>query len=170
MSGTITVVDDERNVLTSVQHALELENFNVRIHTDPWAGYQDIIQNPPDLAILDIKMPRMDGLTLLRRLRQKSDLPVIFLTSKGEEEDELEGLRHGADDYISKPYSLNLLIGRVRAVMRRNSVYPRIAVNQDEEVKLEPVLEHGSLVLDKLCYSCTWKGDNISLTITEFEL
>ena len=171
MTGTIAVVDDERNVLTSVQHALELAEFNVRVYTDPFAGLQDIIKNPHDLAILDIKMPRMDGLELLHRLRRKTDLPIIFLTSKGQEEDELEGLRHGADDYISKPYSLKLLVGRVHAIMRRNSNFQPIGeLKKIREIKLEPALERGSLVMDTVSHSCMWNGANVVLTVTEFLL
>ena len=170
MAGTIAVVDDERNVLTSVKHALELAEFNVRVYTDPFAGLQDIIKNPPDLAILDIKMPRMDGLELLRRLRLKTDLPVIFLTSKGQEEDELEGLRHGADDYISKPYSLKLLVGRVHAIMRRNSKFRPIGLIKNTEIKLEPALERGSLIMDTVSHSCMWNGVSVVLTVTEFLL
>lgn len=170
MGGTIAVVDDERNVLTSVQHALELAEFNVRVYTDPFAGLQDIVQNPPDLAILDIKMPRMDGLELLRRLRRKTDLPIIFLTSKGQEEDELEGLRHGADDYISKPFSLKLLVGRVHAILRRNAMFQPTGLVKRTEETLEPALERGSLIMDTVSHSCMWNGMSVVLTVTEFLL
>ena len=146
MPPTIAVIDDDRNLLTSVTIALESEGFDVRAHGDAVEGLQDILSRPPDLAILDIKMPRMDGLEVLRRLRRQSDLPVIFLTSKDQEEDELEGLRHGADDYVSKPFSLRLLIERIRAIMRRNLQPNEMEANSPSDETLEPALERGALV------------------------
>ena len=118
---TIALVDDDRNILTSVSIALEAEGYRVQTYTDGASALDGLKQNPPDLAIFDIKMPRMDGMELLRRLRQKSDLPVIFLTSKDEEIDELFGLKMGADDFIRKPFSQRLLVERVKAVLRRFS-------------------------------------------------
>ena len=117
--ATIALVDDDRNILTSVAMALEAEGFEVRAYSDGAAALADFGRNPPDLAVLDIKMPRLDGMELLRRLRLKSELPVIFLTSKDEEIDEVLGLRMGADDYMRKPFSQRLLIERIRAVLRR---------------------------------------------------
>ncbi|PPR23783.1 MAG: Transcriptional regulatory protein BaeR [Alphaproteobacteria bacterium MarineAlpha10_Bin1] len=170
MSPTIAVIDDDRNLLTSVTIALESEGFDVRAHDDAVEGLQDMLRRPPDLAILDIKMPRMDGLEVLRRLRRQSDLPVIFLTSKDQEEDELEGLRHGADDYVSKPFSLRLLIERIRAIMRRNLQPNETEANSGAVEMLEPALERGALVLDMARHTCTWNGAEIILTVTEFLL
>ena len=116
---TIALVDDDRNILTSVSIALEAEGYRIQTYTDGASALDGLKHAPPDLAILDIKMPRMDGMELLRRLRQKSDLPVIFLTSKDEEIDELFGLKMGADDFIRKPFSQRLLVERVKAVLRR---------------------------------------------------
>jgi len=157
-------------LLTSVTIALESEGFDVRAHGDAVEGLQDILRRPPDLAILDIKMPRMDGLEVLRRLRRQSDLPVIFLTSKDQEADELEGLRHGADDYVSKPFSLRLLIERIRAIMRRNLQPNGTEPNSPTAETLEPALERGALVLDMARHTCTWNGAEVILTVTEFLL
>ncbi len=117
--ATIALVDDDRNILTSVSIALESEGYRVETYTDGASALDGLAARRPDLAIFDIKMPRMDGMELLRRLRQKSDLPVIFLTSKDDEIDELFGLKMGADDFIKKPFSQRLLVERVKAVLRR---------------------------------------------------
>ena len=170
MTRTIAVIDDDRNLLTSVTIALESEGFNVHAHSDAVQGLQDILRRPPDLAILDIKMPRMDGLEVLRRLRRQSDVPVIFLTSKDQEEDELEGLRHGADDYVSKPFSLRLLIERIRAVMRRNAQAGDVESQRAAAEAPEPPLLRGALVLDTGRHACTWNGTQVILTVTEFLL
>ena len=170
MVPTIAVIDDDRNLLTSVTIALESEGFIVRAHADSVEGLQDLFRNPPDLAILDIKMPRMGGLEVLRRLRQQSDLPVIFLTSKDQEEDELEGLRHGADDYVSKPFSLRLLIERARTIIRRSALAADIAASGSNERETEPPLVRGALVLDTDKHACTWNGAQVILTVTEFLL
>ncbi len=122
MQNTIALVDDDRNILTSVSMALEAEGFKVRTYTDGSEALRGISTNPVDLAILDIKMPRMDGMELLNRLRRNSSVPVIFLTSKDEEVDELLGLRMGADDYISKPFSQRLLVERIRVLLRREQI------------------------------------------------
>ena len=119
MDATIALVDDDRNILTSVSIALQSEGFRTRLYTDGETALKAIIENPPDLGVFDIKMPRMDGLELLRQLREKSNLPVIFLTSKDDEIDEAMGLALGADDYISKPFSQRLLIARIQASLRR---------------------------------------------------
>src|SRR6058998_49296 len=116
---TIALVDDDRNILTSVGMTLEAEGYQVQKYTDGAAALQGLQDTPPDIAIFDIKMPRMDGMELLRRIRQKTDLPVIFLTSKDDEIDELFGLKMGADDFIRKPFSQRLLVERVKAVLRR---------------------------------------------------
>ncbi|WP_431859846.1 response regulator transcription factor [Azospirillum sp.] len=167
MAQTIALVDDDRNILTSVSMALEAEGFEVRTYTDGSEALRGITQRPPDLAVLDIKMPRMDGLELLQRLRQTTQLPVIFLTSKDDEVDELMGLRMGADDYIKKPFSQRLLIERIRALLRRESLA------RDKEAGVaEPgqVLTRGSMVLDGARHACTWRGQPIDLTVTEFLL
>jgi len=165
MSHTVALVDDDRNILTSVSMALEAEGFEVRTYTDGAEALRGLTQRPPDLAVLDIKMPRMDGLELLQRLRQTSHMPVIFLTSKDDEVDELMGLRLGADDYIKKPFSQRLLIERIRALLRRETL------TRDKTVP-EPgqVLTRGPLAMDGARHSCTWKGQPIDLTVTEFLL
>src|SRR5476649_120156 len=138
---TIALVDDDRNILTSVSIALEAEGYRIMTYTDGASALDGFRTSPPDLAILDIKMPRMDGMETLRRLRQKSDLPVIFLTSKDEEIDELFGLKMGADDFIRKPFSQRLLVERVKAILRRSN--PKEAAAQKEsEAK---ILERGRL-------------------------
>jgi len=161
--ATIALVDDDRNILTSVSIALESEGFDVETYTDGASGLEGLTVNPPDLAVLDIKMPRMDGLELLRRLRQSSDMPVIFLTSKDDEIDELFGLKMGADDFIRKPFSQRLLIERIRAVLRRAQ-----ARAAPERLEGSHVLERGQLVMDSERHACTWKGSPVSLTVTEF--
>ncbi|MBJ3777703.1 response regulator transcription factor [Acuticoccus mangrovi] len=162
--ATIALVDDDRNILTSVSIALESEGFEVETYTDGASGLEGLTLNPPDLAVLDIKMPRMDGLELLRRLRQTTDLPVIFLTSKDDEIDELFGLKMGADDFIRKPFSQRLLVERIRAVLRRAQA--RAAPERDTDA--QRVLERGNLAMDGERHTCTWKGSPVVLTVTEF--
>ncbi len=164
MQSTIALVDDDRNILTSVSIALEAEGFKVRTYTDGSEAMRGLAANPVDLAILDIKMPRMDGMELLGRLRQNSNLPVIFLTSKDEEVDELMGLRMGADDYITKPFSQRLLLERIRALLRRE----RVAKEEAGPDGGEKPLTRGELMLDPVRHLCTWKGETINLTVTEF--
>jgi two-component system response regulator ChvI len=163
LTATIALVDDDRNILTSVQIALEAEGFKVRTYSDGAAALAALMRDPPDLAVLDIKMPRMDGMEVLRRLRQESALPVIFLTSKDDEVDEVLGLKLGADDYIRKPFSQRLLIERIRAVLRRAE-----ARGGDDGSPREPVMVRGDLVLDPVRHLCTWKGHEVVLTVTEF--
>ena len=161
---TIALVDDDRNILTSVSIALEGEGYRVQTYTDGASALDGLKASPPDLAIFDIKMPRMDGMELLRRLRQKSDLPVIFLTSKDEEIDELFGLKMGADDFIRKPFSQRLLVERVKAILRRAN--PKDAASQKEsEAK---ILERGRLKMDPERHTCTWDNTPVTLTVTEF--
>ena len=162
---TIALVDDDRNILTSVSMALESEGYRVQTYIDGSTALDGLNQNPPDLAILDIKMPRMDGMELLRKLRQKSDMPVIFLTSKDDEIDELFGLKMGADDFIKKPFSQRLLVERVRAVLRRAQPRDLGPARNGETAK---VLERGALVMDQERHTCTWNGENVILTVTEF--
>ena len=165
MAHTIALVDDDRNILTSVSMALEAEGFEVRTYTDGSEALRALGQRPVDLAVLDIKMPRMDGMELLQRLRQTTQMPVIFLTSKDDEVDELMGLRMGADDYIKKPFSQRLLIERIRALLRRESLGRDKTVGEPAQV-----LTRGAMVLDGARHSCTWKGQPIDLTVTEFLL
>ena len=166
----IALVDDDRNILTSVSMTLEAEGYQVDTYTDGASGLEGLTTDRPDLAILDIKMPRMDGMELLRRLRQKTDLPVIFLTSKDEEIDELFGLKMGADDFITKPFSQRLLVERVKAILRR--VTPREGAapgtTADADTRARPVLERGALVMDEERHTCSWKGQRVTLTVTEF--
>lgn len=168
MAQTIVLVDDDRNILTSVSMALESEGFEVRTYTDGDEAQRGIAQRPPDLAVLDIKMPRLNGMELLQRLRQApatATLPVIFLTSKDEEVDEIMGLRMGADDYITKPFSQRLLMERIRALLRREQLRQQPA-NDDPA----NVVTRGDLVLDSARHVCTWKGKTVDLTVTEFLL
>ena len=122
MSHVIALVDDDRNILTSVSIALQQEGFVTRVYSDPAAALKAMGDNPPDLGVFDIKMPNLDGMELLRRVREFSSMPVIFLTSKDDELDEALGLAMGADDYISKPFSQRLLIARIRAILRRQEL------------------------------------------------
>ncbi|MES2294678.1 MAG: response regulator transcription factor [Pseudomonadota bacterium] len=164
--ANIALVDDDKNILESVTMLLEQEGYHIRAFSDPAAALTALTTTAPDLAILDIKMPRMDGLELLRRLRQGSpDLPVIFLTSKDEEIDELMGLNAGADDYIRKPFSQRLLLERVRAVLRRAEA--KTAPLAPGEQKKE-ALVRGKLALDPQRHECTWDGKPVRLTVTEF--
>ncbi|WP_243369426.1 response regulator transcription factor [Microvirga solisilvae] len=163
---TIALVDDDRNILTSVSIALEAEGYRIQTYTDGASALDGLKHAPPDLAIFDIKMPRMDGMELLRRLRQKSDLPVIFLTSKDEEIDELFGLKMGADDFIRKPFSQRLLVERVKAVLRRFAPKDQNAgPTKEADAK---ALERGQLKMDPERHACTWKGEPVTLTVTEF--
>jgi two-component system response regulator ChvI len=163
MPHTIALVDDDRNILTSVSMALEAEGYRIRTYNDGAEALRGITAQPPDIAILDIKMPRMDGMELLQKLRQKTQMPVIFLTSKDDEVDEILGLRMGADDYITKPFSQRLLIERIRALLRRGE-----AVKAGEAGA--GIISRGSLVLDPTQHSCSWKGKAVSFTVTEFML
>jgi two-component system, OmpR family, response regulator ChvI len=162
---TIALVDDDRNILTSVSIVLEAEGYRINTYTDGASALDGFFRTaPPDLAILDIKMPRMDGMETFRRLRQKSDLPVIFLTSKDEQIDELFGLKMGADDFIRKPFSHRVLVERVKAVLRRalpkNGTAPKEADTK--------ALERGLLRMDPERHTCTWKNEPVKLTVTEF--
>ncbi len=163
MPHTIALVDDDKNILASLAAALEDEGYKVDTYVDGVEALDGIGRRPVDLAILDIKMPRMDGMELLGNLRRKDSLPVIFLTSKDDEIDEVMGLRMGADDYIKKPFSQRLLLERIRAVLRRH------AVGGPEQPGAE-VLRRGELVLDRARHLCTWKGKEVNLTVTEFLL
>ncbi|QPQ55645.1 response regulator transcription factor [Allosphingosinicella flava] len=165
MSKVIALVDDDRNILTSVSIALQAEGFTTRLYSDGEAALKAFADNPPDLAVLDVKMPKMDGMELLRRLREKSELPVIFLTSKDDELDEALGLAMGADDYIAKPFSQRLLIARIRAILRRSEARR----TSDEEAAPEPAqIVRGRLTMDPARHRVSWNGRNVTLTVTEF--
>ena len=164
----IALVDDDRNILTSVSMTLETEGFDVDTYTDGQSALDAFSRSMPDLAILDIKMPRMDGMDLLQRLRQKSSLPVIFLTSKDDEIDEILGLRMGADDYVTKPFSQRLLLEHIRSLLRRKDANEGNFVG--EETEDTKGLVRGELSIDPLRHSVTWKGLSVTLTVTEFLL
>jgi two-component system, OmpR family, response regulator ChvI len=164
----IALVDDDRNILTTVAIALQSEGFATRLYSDGETALKALLDNPPDLAVFDIKMPKMDGMELLRRLRAHSPLPVIFLTSKDDESDEEAGLELGADDYIAKPFSLRLLIARIRAILRRAEP---IAPTGDSSANPDPApasLTRGRLFMDPARHQVTWDGQAVSLTVTEF--
>jgi len=138
MNQEIALVDDDRNILTSVSIALQAEGFVTRVYTDPTAALKAFLEKQPDLGVFDIKMPQMDGMELLRRVREFSAMPVIFLTSKDDELDEALGLAMGADDYISKPFSQRLLIARIRALLRRQELAKGEAMATDDEPERQP--------------------------------
>jgi two-component system response regulator ChvI len=165
--STIALVDDDRNILTSVAMTLEAEGFEVETYNDGQSALDAFNRKLPDMAVLDIKMPRMDGMDLLQRLRQKTSMPVIFLTSKDDEIDEVLGLRMGADDYVRKPFSQRLLVERIRAILRRQDA---IAKDAEGDVEDSKVMVRGHLTMDPLRHAVTWKGDNVALTVTEFLL
>jgi two-component system response regulator ChvI len=159
----IALVDDDYDTLTSVSTAFEMEGFRIVTYTDGLSALDAFKISPPDLAILDLKMPRMDGMELLRRMRQSSDLPVILLGSMEEEIDELIGLKLGADDFIRKPFSQRLLIARATAVLRRQ-------LKNDDEPKNAQAIECGYIFMDPERHFCTWKGQPVALTVTEFRI
>jgi len=165
---TIALVDDDKNILTSVSIALEQEGYHVRTYTDGAAALAAFASTPPDLAVLDIKMPRMDGMEVLRRLRQKSEMPVIFLTSKDEEIDELMALNAGADDYIKKPFSQRLLLERVRAVLRRAEARAGTLKDGASADPAQAAFTRGKLMMDPQRHATMWGGGSVTLTVTEF--
>ena len=165
MTATIALVDDDRNILASVSIALEAEGFRVKTFTDGNEALRALQSQPVELAVLDIKMPRMDGMELLQKLRKNSAIPVIFLTSKDDEVDEVLGLRMGADDYIKKPFSQRLLIERIRALLRRGEL-----AREGEAAQPAQTIARGELLLDTARHACTWKGQTVDLTVTEFLL
>jgi len=163
----IALVDDDRNILTSVAMTLEAEGFEVETYNDGQAALDGFNKRMPDIGVFDIKMPRMDGMDLLQRVRQKSSMPVIFLTSKDDEIDEVLGLRMGADDYVKKPFSQRLLVERIRALLRRQEALAGEVIEETEETK---VMIRGELVMDPLRHAVKWKDKDVSLTVTEFLL
>jgi len=167
MSITIALVDDDRNILTSVSIALQSEGYVTRVYSDGETALKALVDNPPDLAVLDVKMPRMDGMELLRRLRERSAIPVIFLTSKDDELDEALGLAMGADDYIAKPFSQRLLLARIKAVLRRAEMRA-IPVDAEGEQPEPAQIVRGRLAMDPARHRVTWAGGDVQLTVTEF--
>jgi two-component system response regulator ChvI len=168
--ANITLVDDDENIVTSVSLALESHGHAVKAFYDGAAGLAALENEPPDLAILDVKMPRMDGMEVLRRLRRTSDLPVIILTSKDDEIDEILGFNLGADDYIHKPFSQRLLLERVKAVLRRASADGGEGVAGPASESETRALKRGRLTLDPARHDCLWEDRPVKLTVTEFLL
>ncbi|MDE2042407.1 MAG: response regulator transcription factor [Alphaproteobacteria bacterium] len=165
MPPSIALVDDDRNIIASVSMALQAAGFRTRVYTDGTQALKALLVNQTDLGVFDIKMPHMDGLELLRRVREISDMPVIFLTSKDEEHDEAEGLARGADDYITKPFSQRLLIARIHAVLRRTAARRQnVPVNQPEP----ELMRRGPLTLDSARHHVLWHGKPVGLTVSEF--
>ena len=161
----ICLIDDDQNILASLSLALKSEKFEVETYSDGIAGLEALKDNNFDIAILDIKMPRLDGLEVLQKLRNSSDIPVIFLTSKDDEIDQLLGLKMGADDYITKPFSQKLLIERVKVILKRTS-----SLSKENEVNSDSLIERGNLLLNMDRHECHWKEERIKLTVTEFLL
>ena len=164
----IALVDDDRNILTTVSIALQAEGFVTRLYSDGETALKALLDNPPNLAVFDIKMPKMDGMELLRRVRQHSPLPVIFLTSKDDEEDEEAGLELGADDYIAKPFSQRLLLARIRAILRRAAPEREIGNETGPSDPVNPNIDRGRLFMDPARHHVTWNDKPVSLTVTEF--
>lgn len=167
MNDKIFLVDDDRNILISVSMALEAEGFAVETYNDGESGLKAILEEKPALVVLDVKMPRMDGIEVLSKLREESSVPVIFLTSKDDEVDQVIGLRMGADDYITKPFSQRLLIERIKVLLRRRDL---MMSETQETTKENSNLEYGDLVLDDSRHLCAWQGKPLNLTVTEYLL
>ena len=161
----ICLIDDDQNILASLSLALKSEKFEVETYSDGIAGLEALKDNNFDIAILDIKMPRLDGLEVLQKLRNSSDIPVIFLTSKDDEIDQLLGLKMGADDYITKPFSQKLLIERVKVILKRTS-----SSSKENEINSDSLIKRGNLLLNMDRHECHWKEERIKLTVTEFLL
>ena len=161
----ICLIDDDQNILASLSLALKSEKFDVETYSDGISGLEALKNNNFDIAILDIKMPRLDGLEVLQKLRNMSDIPVIFLTSKDDEIDQLLGLKMGADDYITKPFSQKLLIERVKVILKRTAFS-----SEENQINNDSLIERGNLLLNMDRHECHWKGDRIKLTVTEFLL
>ena len=161
----ICLIDDDQNILASLSLALKSEKFDVETYSDGISGLEALKSNNFDIAILDIKMPRLDGLEVLQKFRNSSDIPVIFLTSKDDEIDQLLGLKMGADDYITKPFSQKLLIERVKVILKRTS-----SSSKENQVNSDFLIERGNLLLNMDRHECHWKEERIKLTVTEFLL
>ena len=166
MKNNVFLIDDDKNILTSISMLLENEGYKVSTFSDGESGLKAILENSPDIAVVDIKMPRLDGIELLKKLRRTSNMPVIFLTSKDTEIDELLGLKVGADDYITKPFSQNILVERIRILIKRTELknIKKNNINDRNSIK------EGSIFLDTEKYMCKWKNKTVNLTVTEFLL
>ena len=163
----IALVDADRNILASVSMMLEVEGFEVEIYCDGQMAWEAFKKNMPNIAVLEIKTPSLGGMDLLQRIRQNSTIPIIFLSSKDDEVDEILSLRMGADDYVKKPFSQRILLERIRALLRRENAIAGIVPDKLTETK---VMERGLLSMDSLCHGVTWRGANVALTVTEFAL
>ena len=167
MKNNIFLIDDDKNILTSVSMLLESEGYKVKTFSDGESGLKAILENHPDIAVVDIKMPRLDGIELLKKLRKTSDMPIIFLTSKDTEIDELLGLKIGADDYITKPFSQRILIERIRILIKRDELKN---IKKKNKIDDKNSLRTGNIFLDTEKYMCKWKNKTVNLTVTEFLL
>ena len=167
MKNNVFLIDDDKNILTSVSMLLEAEGYNVKAFSNGETGLKAILEDNPDIAVVDIKMPRLDGIELLKKLRRTSDMPVIFLTSKDTEIDELLGLKIGADDYITKPFSQRILIERIRILIKRSELKNTKKIDKIDD---KNSLKVGNIFLDTEKYMCKWKNKSVNLTVTEFLL
>ena len=167
MKNNVFLIDDDKNILTSISMLLENEGYKVSTFSDGESGLKAILENSPDIAVVDIKMPRLDGIELLKKLRRTSNIPVIFLTSKDTEIDELLGLKVGADDYITKPFSQNILMERIRILIKRTELKN---IKKKDNIDDKNSIKEGNMFLDTEKYMCKWKNKTINLTVTEFLL
>ena len=167
MKNNVFLIDDDKNILTSISMLLENEGYKVSTFSDGESGLKAILENSPDIAVVDIKMPRLDGIELLKKLRRTSNMPVIFLTSKDTEIDELLGLKVGADDYITKPFSQNILMERIRILIKRTELKN---IKKKDNIDDKNSIKEGNIFLDTEKYMCEWKNKTVNLTVTEFLL
>ena len=167
MKNNVFLIDDDKNILTSISMLLENEGYKVSTFSDGESGLKAILENSPDIAVVDIKMPRLDGIELLKKLRRTSNMPVIFLTSKDTEIDELLGLKVGADDYITKPFSQNVLMERIRILIKRTELKN---IKKKDNIDDKNSIKEGNIFLDTEKYMCKWKNKTVNLTVTEFLL
>ena len=167
MKNNVFLIDDDKNILTSISMLLENEGYKVSTFSDGESGLKAILENSPDIAVVDIKMPRLDGIELLKKLRRTSNMPVIFLTSKDTEIDELLGLKVGADDYITKPFSQNVLMERIRILIKRTELKN---IKKKSNIDDKNSIKEGNIFLDTEKYMCKWKNKTVNLTVTEFLL
>ena len=167
MKNNVFLIDDDKNILASISMLLENEGYKVSTFSDGESGLKAILENSPDIAVVDIKMPRLDGIELLKKLRRTSNMPVIFLTSKDTEIDELLGLKVGADDYITKPFSQNILMERIRILIKRTELKN---IKKKDNIDDRNSIKEGNIFLDTEKYMCKWKNKTINLTVTEFLL
>ena len=167
MKNNVFLIDDDKNILASISMLLENEGYKVSTFSDGESGLKAILENSPDIAVVDIKMPRLDGIELLKKLRRTSNMPVIFLTSKDTEIDELLGLKVGADDYITKPFSQNILMERIRILIKRTELKN---IKKKDNIDDKNFIKEGNIFLDTEKYMCKWKNKTVNLTVTEFLL